>query len=423
MRRATRILIVGLAAAFTAAGCTVKKTNAPEVTGPSEMGTSLTLQAVPDVITQDGSSQSQVSILARDGTGQPIRNLGLRIEVTIGGVVADYGQLSSKNVVTGGDGRASVTYTAPPAPIVAIERLVTLQVVPSGTDYSNAVARTVDIRLVPPGVILPPSGTPTASFTFLPSSPAAHATVVFDASASTDSDGVIVGYAWSFGDGSTGSGMLAQHQYSGPGEYVVTLTVTDDQGMYASTSKAVKVSATDPPTAAFVYSPENPGLNQDIFFNGATSTAAPGRTIVDYAWNFGSGTPQRGMTVVKSYDVAGAYTVTLTVTDDVGSTATAAETVTVSASSTSGLFAKISYSPTSPRIGQDVVFDGADSYSPNGIATYEWEWGDGTRGAYGLSVRHQYTTAGTYVVRLTVTDTRGFKATTTTTVSVAAGSD
>jgi len=419
MRRATRILIVGLAAAVTAAGCTVKKTNAPEVTGPSELGTSLTLQAVPDVITQDGSSQSQVSILARDGTGQPIRNLGLRIEVTIGGMVADYGQLSSKNVVTGGDGRATVTYTAPPQPAVPVDTgtVVSLMAVPSGTDFSNAVARTVDIRLVPPGVILPPNGTPTARFEFSPSGPTMFSTVTFDGSASTDSDGIIVDYAWSFGDGSTGSGKIAQHQFSAPGEFVVTLTVTDDRNQTASTTKRVAVTESDGPTADFVFSPSSPRLNQDIYFNAAASKAAAGRTIVDFAWDFGSGSYQRGITVAKSYSVAGTYTVTLTVTDDVGQTGTISKTVTVS--NDSGLSAKIVYSPTSPRAGQEVVFDGADSYSPDGIVTYEWEWGDGAHGAYGLTVRHTYAAPGTYVVRLTITDTKGRKATTTVTLTIA----
>jgi len=233
MRRATRILIVSLAAAVSAASCTVKKTTAPEPSGPSELGTSLTLQAVPDVITQDGASQSQVSILARDGSGQVIRGLGIRVEITVGGVIADYGQLSTKNVTTNNDGRATLTYTAPPESPTAVdtETVVSLRAIPSGDNYANATSRWVDIRLVPKGVILPPNGTPTARFTISPTTPTMFTTVTFDGSASTDADGAIVAYAWSFGDGSSGSGQLVQHQYTEPGEYVVTLTVTDDHAV------------------------------------------------------------------------------------------------------------------------------------------------------------------------------------------------
>lgn len=56
----------------------------------------------------------------------------------------------------------------------------------------------------------------------------------FDGSFSRDLDGVIVSYAWSFGDGSTGSGRTVTHAYPAPGTYAVTLTVTDDDGLSSS---------------------------------------------------------------------------------------------------------------------------------------------------------------------------------------------
>ncbi len=53
-------------------------------------------------------------------------------------------------------------------------------------------------------------------------------TIIFDASNSTASDGRLVSYHWSYGDGSTGSGATSQHTYTEPGVYVVNLTVIDD---------------------------------------------------------------------------------------------------------------------------------------------------------------------------------------------------
>ncbi|MCC7242391.1 MAG: hypothetical protein IT180_10745, partial [Acidobacteria bacterium] len=51
--------IIGmLALAAVAASCTVKDTDAPALAGPSELALSLSLQALPDSIYQDGSSQS-----------------------------------------------------------------------------------------------------------------------------------------------------------------------------------------------------------------------------------------------------------------------------------------------------------------------------------------------------------------------------
>ncbi|MCL1038540.1 family 16 glycosylhydrolase [Shewanella submarina] len=70
----------------------------------------------------------------------------------------------------------------------------------------------------------------------------------FDASSSSDSDGSVTGFQWEFGDGATGSGINASHNYSAAGSYQVTLTVTDDQG--ASAQITQNVTVTDPDAVA-----------------------------------------------------------------------------------------------------------------------------------------------------------------------------
>jgi hypothetical protein len=70
---------------------------------------------------------------------------------------------------------------------------------------------------------------PRASFSFVPSEPAAGADVIFDASGSTDADGRVAEYRWEFGDGCVGRGMKARHKYMVPGMYEVSLTVTDNE--------------------------------------------------------------------------------------------------------------------------------------------------------------------------------------------------
>ena len=70
-----------------------------------------------------------------------------------------------------------------------------------------------------------------------------NASVSFDGSASTDADGHIVSYDWSFGDGGTASGTQAIHAYGAAGTYTVTLTVTDDAGL-AATATATATIAT-----------------------------------------------------------------------------------------------------------------------------------------------------------------------------------
>ena len=215
MTRTIRAL-AGLTAALTLlAGCTVKKQEAPPLSGPSVLATSLQLTANPDTLRQDGASQSQIVILALDSTSQPVRNLPIRVEVAVGGTIMDYGQVSAKNVVTGQDGRAALVYTAPTAPADPVDNGIVVQILatPTGTDYANATTRTVNIRLVPPGIILPPNGTPVPAFSFSPTAPITQSDVTFDASQSTDPDGVIVLYQLSFGDGSSGSGPIVRHQY------------------------------------------------------------------------------------------------------------------------------------------------------------------------------------------------------------------
>ncbi|MDP9324591.1 MAG: Ig-like domain-containing protein, partial [Acidobacteriota bacterium] len=85
------IVLAALAVTAIAAGCTMKSQNAPPLTGPSELGTSITVTVSPDILTQDGSSQSLVTITAHDSNGKPLKNLSLRAEIEVGGVRTDFG--------------------------------------------------------------------------------------------------------------------------------------------------------------------------------------------------------------------------------------------------------------------------------------------------------------------------------------------
>ena len=83
---------------------------------------------------------------------------------------------------------------------------------------------------------------PVASFTATPTSGLAPLSVDFDASASSDADGVISSYGWDFGDGNSGSGVTANHTYTDVGDYVVTLVVTDDGGAMGTATDSVAVT-------------------------------------------------------------------------------------------------------------------------------------------------------------------------------------
>jgi PKD repeat protein len=74
-------------------------------------------------------------------------------------------------------------------------------------------------------------------------------TCSFNGSASTDPDGSIIGYAWTFGTDGSGSGATSSHTFSTAGTYNVTLTVTDDDFATNSVVHPVTVSAPPPPIA------------------------------------------------------------------------------------------------------------------------------------------------------------------------------
>jgi PKD repeat protein len=335
MGRALRACVILVAADVLVAGCTVKKTTTPALAGPSELGLSLSVGATPDSIYQDGHSQSVITIQARDANGAPVQNLGLRLDITVDGVVGDVGSLTNKNPATASDGRAVVTYTAP---LVGDQtsRVVAIQVTPVGTDYANnSTSRSVEIKLVPTGTVPPPNDL-VAGFTLVPTAPKVGEPTWLNAAPCATAEAVgctrgsIMSYAWDFGDGTTGTGQVVSHAFGRAGNLLVTLKVTGSVGQTATATQIVPVAAGIAPTADFGFVPAAPVVSQEVFFDASASK--PGGTIysiVSYEWDFGSGARGNGVIARTTYVAPGDYLVTLVVTDNVGQKGTKTKTVTV----------------------------------------------------------------------------------------------
>jgi PKD repeat protein len=278
------------------------------------------------------------------------------------------------------------------------------------------MTRSAAIRLVPPGVVIPPDGLKPA-FTFTPTAPLDHQNVLFDASTSAPAAG-IAEYRWSFGDGRTGTGRTAVHAFDTPATYAVTLTISDAFGRTAFVTQSITVGAGAAPTAAFVFSPTSPLPGQQVNFNASSSRATPGQSIASYSWDFGDGGGGQGVQPSHSFAAAGTYNVTLVITDTAGRVGSVSQAVNVGTQGNPT--ASFVFSPTNPRVGDSVTFNGSASSAATGrtIVSYRWDFGDGTSGT-GQTTSHVYGTARTYTVVLTVTDDTGKTGTSTMAVTIA----
>lgn len=174
-----------------------------------------------------------------------------------------------------------------------------------------------------------PNSPPTAAF----GSSCTNLDCSFDGSGSTDSDGSITSYSWDFGDSQNGGGVSPAHSYSALGTYTVTLTVTDNKGASDTVSHQVTVRPPNAkPMAAFTSSCANLGCA----FDGSGSVDSDG-SITSYSWNFGDPHTGSGVSPSHTYDTAGTYTVTLTVTDNDGATDSITHPVSVTQGSGSGI--------------------------------------------------------------------------------------
>ncbi len=240
-------------------------------------------------------------------------------------------------------------------------------------------------------------------------------TLTFDGSGSSDPDGTIVKFDWTFGDGSTAldAGPMPSHAYATAGTFTVILSVTDDDG-------ATKLCATNAIVNAFPLCnagpPQAGNVGDTLTFDGSGSSDPDG-TIVTFDWIFGDGSTalDAGPMPSHAYASAGTFPVTLTVTDDDGATATCMTSATVNAFPLCD-----AGRPQSGNVGDTLTFDGSGSSDPDGtIVQFDWIFGDGSTALdAGPMPSHAYASAGIFPVTLTVTDDDGATATCMTSATV-----
>lgn len=260
---------------------------------------------------------------------------------------------------------------------------------------------------------------PAANMTWWPYQPEPGQTVSFNAEGSWDPDGWIVWYVWEFDDNQTAEGLYVDHIFEQAGDYLVTLTVYDNEGEWDSISSVVSIGHNEAPVVELSHSPENPMPGEAVHFDGSASYDPDG-FIEFFLFEFGDGTADwtTASYTWHTYHMAGDYEVILTAWDNNGEASSDTIVVQVGYQSVPPV-AVIAYDTPRPLVGETVIFNGTFSVDPDGtIVSYIWQMGDGTL-LQGAVVSHAYLHNGMYEVKLTVIDDEGLADEGTTLIAVA----
>ena len=250
-----------LACGLSFQGCGLDKVKVPEsLVGPSELGISLELMAIPDIVVADGIQTSVIRAVVRDQNGKPAAGKAIVFSIADeSGNTAEIGTLTnaagarvfgSTSVSSNAAGIAQVVYTTPERRDLTADVRIVIYARPVGTDANSRAYNSVrlDLKSAEPRRFpqVPGNTGPTCNFNVAPNNPInREGTVLRFFSTANDADGYIVRYEWYFGDGTSSTGaegiIDVQHPYPNQGTYTVTHIVTDNVGAQSACSLSVVI--------------------------------------------------------------------------------------------------------------------------------------------------------------------------------------
>ncbi|TDK50576.1 PKD domain-containing protein [Antarcticimicrobium luteum] len=234
----------------------------------------------------------------------------------------------------------------------------------------------------------------------------ANAKVRFDGSGSTDADGAVNAFSWTFGDGGTGSGDTPEHIFTRPGSYTVTLTITGEaQGACSPLDTDTALVEVIPAPELLVAGPERAAVGTSVTLRAQVSESGGG-TPKNFTWEFGDGTTAEGIEVSHVWAEPGSYRVMLR-SDLEGGGEGCGALEAVHRIVANAAPEPLIDGPAVLAVGQEARFDASLSADSDGaILSYDWDFGDNAV-ASGVQAAHSYAQPGTYDLRLTVRDDAG----------------
>ena len=242
---------------------------------------------------------------------------------------------------------------------------------------------------------------PLVSFDWTPDDPSTSDLIEF-IDLSIDVDGTMTGRQWEFGDGSSSDEAFPSHRFADNGQYIVNLTVWDDDGATNTSSREISIS-NSLPIVSFDTSDDSPQSLENISFTD--SSIDTDGAIVSWNWSFGDGNWRSEKSPTFRYSRSGEFLIRLSVVDDDGGSNSTQLTIFVRNLPPLSDFTWVVANDNS---GTTVDFMSIAVDNDGSITQYQWVFGDGATSSIAAPV-YSFQGEGNYSVTLTVTDNSGDK--------------
>lgn len=218
----------------------------------------------------------------------------------------------------------------------------------------------------------------------------------------------IITWQWNFGDGQISADTNTAHVYTTDGKFDAKLVIYSAEGCSDSTIKTITVYKN--PVADFSTSTQAICQGKNVAF---TSTST---NVTKWDWSFGDGGFSTNSQPNHQYNNSGNFTAKLKVATTEGCVDSTTAAIAVNENPTAAFL----ISDTAVCQNADITFSSSSLPTSAGIATWNWNMGDGDT-ITGSSLTHQYENAGTFTVKLHITTTTGCTDSTTRLITIAQG--